>query len=47
MNEHKDPVKAGGAHAAPPEKKRADQGNSVFHKRVEASPVRGTNTPKK
>ena len=44
MTEHKDSAKAGGAHNAPTEKKH---GESVFHKRIEATPVRETHPPKK
>lgn len=47
MTEPKDPAKTGRAHAAPSEKKHSDHGNTVFHKRIEASPVRETHPPKK
>jgi hypothetical protein len=47
MTDHKDSAKASGAHGAPSEKKHAEHGDTVFQKRIEATPVRETHPPKK
>ncbi len=47
MSEHKGTTKPEGAHGAHAEPKHSDGEKPVFHKRIDASPVREAKPPKK